>query len=465
MPERRTDPLVASREALDAAHRHSARYLAEVSGRRVAPDRAARDALAGFDEPLPDGPSDPVDTLDLLDRLGSPATVASTGGRFFGLVVGGTLPAALGARALASAWDQVVFSDATSPVGVALERVAARWLLDVLGLPAGAAVGFTTGATVANLTCLAAAREHLLARAGWNVNERGLRGAPALRVVAGAELHVTVRKALALLGIGTGAIETVACDANGALDATALPTLDDRTLVLLQAGNVNSGACDPIGAIAARATGTGAWLHVDGAFGLWAAASPRTRSLLDGHDGADSWVVDGHKWLNTPYDCGIAICRHPASLHEAMRTQAPYLEVGGHDPSRVAPKDMVPEFSRSARGVEVWAALRSLGRNGVAALIEWCCEHAQAFAAGLRALGFEVLNDVVLNQVVATVPGREDRMAELAGAVQASGEAWFGPTTWRGRPAIRLSVSSWATSEADVERTLDAIGRALADVG
>ena len=356
----------------------------------------------------------------------------------------------------------MVFSDATSPVGVALERVAARWLLEILGLPPGAAVGFTTGATVANLTCLAGAREHLLARAGWNVNERGLRGAPPLRVVAGAECHVTVRKALALLGIGTGAIETVACDANGALDAAALPTLDDRTLVLLQAGNVNSGACDPVGAVAERTAGTGAWLHVDGAFGLWAAASPRTRHLLDGHDGADSWVVDGHKWLNTPYDCGVAVCRHPEALHEAMRTQAPYLEASGEGPSRMAPKDMVPEFSRAARGVEVWAALRSLGRDGVAALIDGCCAHARAFAEGLRALGFEVLNEVVLNQLVATVPGREDRMVALASEVQASGEAWFGPTTWHGRPAIRLSVSSWATTAADVELTLDAIGSALA---
>ena len=455
-----TNPLRASTAALNAAHGCARAYLDGAHARRVSPDAAALDGLAAFDAALPDAPSDPAATVALLDRLGTPATVASTGGRFFGLVVGGTLPAALGARTLAAAWDQVVFNEATSPVGVALERVAARWLLDLLDLPPSASAGFVTGATMANLTCLAAARQHLLTRQGWDVNGKGLWGAPPLRFVAGAETHVTVKKALTLLGLGTDALELVPCNPQGALDPVGLPELDDRTIVLLQAGNVNSGACDPVAEVAGRARDAGAWVHVDGAFGLWAAASPNTRHLLNGHGAADSWVVDGHKWLNTPYDCGVAICRHPAALHEAMRTQAPYLKDG----SIAAPKDMVPEFSRSARGVEVWAALHSLGRAGVADLIDRCCGHARTLADGLRSLGFDVLNDVVLNQVVATVPGREDRMADLAARVQASGEAWFGPTTWKGRPGVRFSIASWATTKTDIERTLAVIEAAMADL-
>jgi len=453
------DPLALSRAAFTASRRAADGYLAAAHGRSVVPSPEGLAALSQLDGPLPEAGHDPSDTIALLDRLGSPATVASTGGRFFGLVVGGSLPAALGARVLASAWDQVVFNEATSPVGVRLERIASAWLLDLLGLPRAASVGFVSGATMANVTCLAAARQHLLARAGWDVNTSGLWGAPRLRVIAGAELHVTVRKALALLGMGTATIETVPCDANGAMIVDAMPDPDGRTIVLAQAGNVNSGASDPIGAIAERANAVGAWTHVDGAFGLWAAANPRTRDQLAGFEAASSWVVDGHKWLNTPYDCGIAICRFPEALHEAMRTQAPYLEAGEAD--AVAPKDMVPDFSRSARGAEVWAALHSLGRAGVADLVERCCAHARALADGLQGLGFEVLNDVVLNQVVATLPGREDEMADLAARVRASGEAWFGPTRWRDRDAVRVSVASWATTEADIARTLAEIETAM----
>jgi glutamate/tyrosine decarboxylase-like PLP-dependent enzyme len=453
------DPLRAVHAPLTAAHQASQNYLNHAHARRVAPSKDALAALSGFDMPLPKAGHDPVDTLALLDRLGSPATVASIGGRFFGLVVGGTLPAALAARTLTCAWDQVVFSEATSPVGVYLERVASAWLLDLLHLPSQASIGFVTGATMANLTCLAAARQHLLARLSWDINTKGLWGAPRVRLVAGEQLHVTVKKALSLLGFGTDSIEFVPCDANGALRLDALPELDAQTIILAQSGNVNSGASDPVGAIAERANAVGAWTHVDGAFGLWAAASPRTRAQLAGFEKAQSWVVDGHKWLNTPYDCGLAICAYPQALHEAMRTQAPYLKVDAT--AAVAPKDMVPEFSRSTRGIEIWAALHSLGSEGVAALIERCCEHAQRLAAGLRKLGFEVLNDVVLNQVVATLPGKESEMVALAAQVQASGEAWFGPTRWQGRDGVRFSVASWATTQADIERTLDAISKAL----
>jgi len=432
-------------------------YLHSLSERRVSPSQEALDALAGFDEKLPLRPSSVTDVLTMLHMLGSPATTATAAGRFFGLVVGGTLPATLGARILSSAWDQIVFNDVLSPVGVKLEQVASKWLLDILALPLQCSVGFTTGATAANFTCLAGARHTLLERQGWNVEKQGMSGSPPLRIVASEQIHVTVIKALTLLGIGTDNIEYIPCNTQGQIVPERLPHVNDRTVILLQAGNVNSGASDPIADIAAQTAGTGAWIHVDGAFGLWAAASPNVRKQLTGYDAADSWVVDGHKWLNTPYDCGIAISRTAGGVHSAMTTQAPYLKAGG----TVAPKDMVLEFSRSARGVEVWAALKSLGRRGVASLVDRCCEHARSFELGLTKLGFEILNDVVLNQVVATFQGAEHRMSELAEAVQMSGDAWFGPTKWRDRQAIRISISSWITKPEDVERALEAIEREL----
>jgi glutamate/tyrosine decarboxylase-like PLP-dependent enzyme len=440
---------------LDTAHRAAREYLAGIPERRVAPDPDAIAALAGFDVELPDGPSDPVDVVAQLHRLGSPATTASAGGRFFGLVVGGTLPAAVGARQLASAWDQVVFNDATSAVGCALERITARWITDLLGLPPESHVSYVTGATMGNFTCLAAARDALLRRAGHDPQRAGMWAAPRLRVVAGDEVHVTVVKALTLLGFGTADIVRVPTDGQGRIQPAALPELDERTILILQAGNVTSGAIDPLDQLIPRAAG--AWVHIDGAFGLWAAASPALRDQLTGVEGADSWVTDGHKWLNTPYDCGLAIVRDASALHEVMATQAPYLAAG----ATVAPKDMGPEFSRSARAVEVWAALYSLGRLGVAELIERTCGHARAFADGLRALGYTVLNDVTLNQVVATPPGNDpDVPGRIATRVQQSGECWFGPTVWRGRPAIRISVSSHATTREDVCRSLAAIAAA-----
>jgi glutamate/tyrosine decarboxylase-like PLP-dependent enzyme len=450
--------LVHSIDAFRVAAGHGERYLRDLEARNVAPNASALSDLERFREALPEGPSDPAASLDLLARYGGPATMATAAGRFFGLVVGGTLPAALGARVIASAWDQVVFNDGTSAVGVELEKIAAGWLLDLFGLPGEASVGFVTGTTMGALVCLAAARHALLAKAGWDVAAKGLNGAPRLHVVATAQMHVTNAKVLSLLGFGAQDITYVVCDEQGRMKPDALPELTGRSLVIAQAGNVNSGAVDPIGEICARARAAGAWVHVDGAFGLWAAASPKTRHLVSGYEAADSWVSDGHKWLNTPYDCGFAICRWPQAVHAVMATVAPYLKAG----ESAAPKDMVPEFSRSARGVEVWAALRSLGREGVADLVDRCCHLARLFADQLRAAGFEILNDVVLNQVVATLPGREAHMPEIAARVRASGEAWFGPTRWRGVDAIRLSVSSWVTTEEDVRRTVAAIRAAVA---
>lgn len=451
--------LEQSSHALDHAVAHARAYLAGLAERRVSASPEALQALSAFDQDLPGQPQPPEATLDLLHRFGSPATTASAGGRFFGLVVGGTLPAALGARVLASTWDQIVFNDATSPIGVKLEQTAARWLLDLFGLPADCSVGYVTGTTMANVTCLAAARHHLLKRAGWDVQRDGLFAAPRLRVVASRQIHITMIKALALLGFGNAHIEWMECDAQGRVLPETMPEVDAQTLVIVQAGNVNSGAFDPIAAICARANG--AWVHIDGAFGLWAAVSPQKRALLRGLEAASSWVTDGHKWLNTPYDCGIAICRHPASLHEVMATQAPYLRSGEHP----APKDMVPEFSRAARGVEIWAALHSLGRSGLADLVERCCALASEFSTSLQDAGFEVLNDVVLNQVVATWPGAESRMAEFAASVQADGITWFGPTTWQGRPALRFSVASWATTREDIDTAMTSIRETLRRFG
>jgi glutamate/tyrosine decarboxylase-like PLP-dependent enzyme len=446
----------ASSAVLDVAARAADEYLFGVLERRVSPAPEALAALAGFDTDLPDAPSDPVQVVAKLHRLGSPATTASSGGRFYGLVVGGTLPAALGARILTSAWDQVVFNDQTSPVGCMLERVTARWLTDLLGLPAEAHVSFVTGATMGNFTGLAAARDALLRRAGHDP-AKGLFGAPRVRVVATAEVHVTVVKALTLLGFGSVDIERVPTDDQGRLRTDALPPLDERTVVILQAGNVNSGAMDPFAQVVPVARDAGAWVHVDGAFGMWAAGSPRLRAQLAGVEGADSWVTDAHKWLNTPYDCGVVIVRDPDALHQVMATQAPYLATG----TAVAPKDMGPEFSRSARAVEVWAALSSLGREGVAELVERTCAHARAFANGLRELGYTVLNDVTLNQVVATPPLDDpDASARIAARVQSSGECFFGATNWKGRPAVRISVSSHATTVDDVHRSLAAIAAA-----
>jgi glutamate/tyrosine decarboxylase-like PLP-dependent enzyme len=433
-------PVPAAAAVLDTAHRAALDYLAGLPARRVsaAPEDVA--AIAALEVDLPDVPCDPVDVVAELHRLGSPATTASAGGRFFGLVVGGSLPAALGARLLASTWDQVVFNDQTSPIGCALERITAGWITDVLGLPAEAHVSYVTGATMGNFTCLAAARNALLQRAGHDPLDAGLWNAPRLRIVTGDEVHVTVVKALTLLGFGTADLVRVPTDDQGRIRPDAVPELDERTIVILQAGNVSSGALDPFAEVIPHARRAGSWIHVDGAFGLWAAASPRLRGALAGVEDADSWVTDGHKWLNTPYDCGVAIVRDAQALHGVMATQAPYLATG----ATAAPKDMGPEFSRGAR-------------QGLAELIERTCAHARTFADGLTDLGYTVLNDVVLNQVVAAPPGAPEAAARIAARVQESGDCWFGATTWRRRPAIRISVSSHATTDDDVRRSLAAI--------
>ena len=437
----------------------AARYLASLQERSVAPTPEALANLARLDEPFPEDPTDAAKVIALLDEIGSPATIASAGGRFFGFVVGGSLPATVAASSLAAAWDQNAGIVALSPIAARLEEVAMRWLLDVLGLPPAAGVGFVTCATQANLSALAAARHALLARRGWNVETEGLFGAPPITVVVGEEVHVSVLKALTLVGLGRERVIRVPVDGQGRMRADALPPLDDDTLVCLQAGNVNTGAFDPAGDIIPRAKAVGAWVHVDGAFGLWAAAAPARARLVQAYAAADSWAIDAHKWLNVPYDSGIVIVRDPRDLYAAMAVDAPYLVIG----ETREPEHYTPEFSRRARGIEVWAALRSLGRTGLADLIERTCRHATRFADGLREAGYEILNDVVINQVLVSFGDAELTRRVIAG-VQADGTCWAGGTVWQGRTAMRISVSSWATTEDDVERSLAAMLRVAAEV-
>jgi glutamate/tyrosine decarboxylase-like PLP-dependent enzyme len=426
----------------------------------VAPTAEAVAALRRLDEPLPDHPAEPEAVVALLDELGSPATMASAGGRFFGFVVGGALPASVAANWLAGAWDQNAGIVVLSPIAAKLEEVAMRWMLDLFGLPAECGAGFVTCATQANFSGLAAARHALCARQGWNVETQGLFGAPPFRVVVGEEVHVSVLKALTLLGLGRERVVRVPVDGQGRMRADALPALDHGTIVCLQAGNVNTGAFDPAAEIIPRAKAAGAWVHVDGAFGLWAAASPKHAHLVRGFEGADSWATDAHKWLNVPYDSGIVLVREAAHLQAAMAVNAPYLVIG----ETREPEHFTPDFSRRARGVEVWAALRSLGRGGLAELIARTCRHAARFAEGLRDAGYAVLNDVVINQVLVSF-GDADATRRVVQAIQADGTCWAGTTVWQGKTAMRISVSSWATTDDDVERSLAAMIRAAGAVG
>ena len=438
----------------DAAQR-AQRYLDSLPDRRVSPAPADVARLSAFERPLPEGPTDPAEVLRELDEIGSPGTMATAGPRFFGFVIGGVAPAALAANWLAGAWDQNAGLFVGSPTTTTLEAVALRWLLDALGLPATAGAAFVTGATMANFSGLAAARHAVLKQAGWNVEADGLFGAPPVTVVVGGEAHPTLFKSLGLLGFGRERVVRVPVDGQGRMRAEALPAISGPTIVCAQAGNVNTGAFDPLSEICAAAHAGGAWVHVDGAFGLWAAAAPARAHLTAGLSEADSWATDAHKWLNVPYDSGLAFVRDPEPLRAAMSLTAAYLPQG----QTREPSQFTPELSRRARGVEVWAALRSLGRQGLAEMIERNCRQATRFADGLRAAGGDVLNEVVLNQVLVSFGEPAETLRAVA-ALQAEGTCWCGGTVWQGRTAMRISVSSWATTDEDVERSLQAMLRA-----
>ncbi|MBE2182468.1 MAG: aspartate aminotransferase family protein [Anaerolineae bacterium] len=430
----------------------ASRYLESLETRSVFPTSDALNRLAALDTPMPDHPESPEKTLAALDEYASPATVGMAGSRYFGFVIGGSLPAALAANWLAGAWDQNAGLYVASPAASILEDVAGRWLLDVLGLPEDAGVGFVTGATMANFTGLAAARHKVLADQGWNVEADGMFGAPPITIIVGDEVHISLLKALSLLGFGSQRVTRVPVDSQGRMRADAFPEITGPTIVCLQAGNVNTGASDPLADLIPRAHAAGAWVHVDGAFGLWANAAPDRMALVQGIAGADSWATDGHKWLNVPYDSGLVFVRDPEMLRAAMNYNAAYLV---RSESR-DPFQYTPELSRRARGIEIWAAMRSLGRSGIADLVERCCRHAARFAEGLSAAGCRILNDVDLNQVLVSF-GDAETTRQVIAAVQQEGTCWAGGTVWQGHTAMRISVSSWATTAEDVEQSLEAI--------
>lgn len=441
-------------QLLQQAAARARKYVSSVGKRRASPTEKDLLNLTKFHEPFPDGPCHPAEVLGLLDELGSPATMVSTGGRYFGFVNGGTLPAALAANWLASAWDQNGSFRVMSPIAAELEDVVLAWIAEVLGLPKNCDGGLVTCATAASFSALVAARHALLARAGWNAEEDGIFGAPPIDIVVGEEVHASILKALRLAGFGKKHFKRVEVDGQGGMRADRLPRLSDRTIVCIQAGNVNTGAFDPAAEICARAHEQGAWVHVDGAFGLWAAASPKFRHLTEGVNQADSWATDAHKWPNVPYDSGIVFVKDGLALRSTMTMTAAYL----HSGVRREPMHHTPDSSRRARGVDLWAALKSLGRKGLGELIERTCSQALRFAAGFRKAGFEVLNDVVINQVLVSF-GSADVTQKTIQAIQEDGTCWCGGTVWKGRTAMRLSVSSWATTDGDVDECLDAITR------
>ena len=449
------------RRVLDRAHELAAGYVESLGDRPVWPRATYEQMLEALGGELPAGGSDPVDVVADLARLADPGLAGTAGGRFYGFVIGGELPAALGADWMTSVWDQNAGLNSVAPAAAAAERVAGGWIVDALGLPKGTAAGFATGAMMANYSCLSAARHAVLARHGWDVNERGLFGAPPVRVVVGRDRHDTIDRAARFLGLGQDALREVATDSQGRVDNVALASVLEADsgplIVCLQAGEVHTGAFDPFADAVGIARTHDAWVHVDGAFGLWAAASPRFRHLTAGMDAADSWATDAHKTLNVPYDCGVALVRDPAALVAVFGVEADYLIAGAGDPT-----ERVPELSRRARGFPVWAALRSLGRDGLTSLIDQLCARAAQMATALAQIpGVEVVNDVVFTQVLTSF-GDDARTAEAGRRLLAGGEAVFTPATWRGRGVQRCSVSSWATTPAEVDRAVEAVRRVVA---
>jgi glutamate/tyrosine decarboxylase-like PLP-dependent enzyme len=440
-----------------------AAYRAGLADRPVAPTVNPDTLHASLGGPLPAEGAAVQEVIEQLAAAVKPGLVATAGPRFFGFVVGGSLDSATCADILASGWDQVAFNPTTSLAGAVVEDVVGDWLKQVFGLPAGASFGVVTGGQGANNVALAAARHRVLERAGWDVEQDGLVGAPKIRIVAGEERHATIDRALRLLGLGAAAVEPVPADPNGAIDPKALAEVlaagtEAPTIVCLQTGNVNTGACDDLAAGCEAARKLGAWVHVDGAFGLWAAASQSTRHLVKGIELADSWAVDGHKWLNVPYDCGYVFCADPEPHLASMSYTAAYLTGHGEGTSR-APSDFVPESSRRARGFATWAALKELGRQGLSDLVDRCCAHARRFAEQLESLdGVEIGNEVVLNQVLVSF-GTDERTDRVIAGVQRDGTCWVGGTTWRGRRYMRISVSNWSTTDTDVDRSAAAMQR------
>ena len=458
-------PGIVDEALLHRAHEHAAAYLRSMSERHVGATATRDELLSALRVPLTDRGEDPAQVVDALAAQGERGTMGCAGPRYFGFVIGGSLPAALATDWLVSTWDQNPGIYATSPISSVIEDVAREWLLDLFDLPRNAGLGFVTGCQMANFTGLAAARHGLLRRAGWDVEAEGLAGAPRINLITSAESHVTVDVSMRYLGFGTRHLLRVETDGQGRMRADRLRRLLDNltgpTIICAQAGNVNTGAFDPLREIAEAAREHNAWLHVDGAFGLWARTNPDYAHLADGIELADSWATDGHKWLNVPYDCGIAIVRHPEDQRASMTSTAAYLvQTSGVERDAV---DWVPEFSRRARGIPVYAALRTLGRQGVADLIARNCAQARQIADLLRREpGIEILNDVVLNQVLVRFGNDDELTRGVIAGVQEEGTCWLGGTTWQGKAAMRISISNWATTAEDVERSAGAIAKVFA---
>ena len=448
-----------ARVLLEETAERAARFLESLPERPVAAPRDAGEIERALGGALPRSGLPASGIVARLDEIAGQGTVASAGPRYFGFVTGGALPATVAASWLAAAWDQNAFSETSSPLGAAVERVATRWVLETLDLPGDAGTAFVTGATMANFTALAAARRAVLLAHGHDADRHGLHGAREITVVAGEQAHATLFKTLGMLGLGRDRVLRAPADGQGRMCADALPDLHGPTIVCTQAGNVNTGAFDPVGAICDKVRASDVWVHVDGAFGLWARVSRRQGEPASGLERADSWATDAHKWLNVPYDSGIATVRDAGALRGAMSVQAAYLP----DRAGREPFEFTPEASRRMRGLEIWAAIASLGRDGIEALVERNCRQARRFAAGLREAGFEILNEVVLNQVLVSF-GDDEATTEVIRRVQRDGTCWCGGTHWRGRAAMRISISSWATTDEDVERSLAAILRVAGGV-
>jgi glutamate/tyrosine decarboxylase-like PLP-dependent enzyme len=439
---------------LDDFAQKAKNYLAGNDNGRVFPPEQSIVRLKELDTPLQADPVDPAEVLNLLDEVGSPATVRNTSGRYYGFVTGGSLPAAMGAKLMSSIWDQNSALRVMSPVSSALEDIAGRWLVDLFGLPADSGFGFVTGDTMANFTALAAARHQVLKNAGWDAEANGLFGAPEIRVLVGDEVHISVLKTLSMLGLGRDRIIRIPVDRQGRMMTAEIEVSDEPTIICAQSGNVNSGAFDDVAAICQK-KGKNTWVHVDAAFGLWAAVSNSKKHLVTGVELADSWATDAHKWLNVPYDCGVAFVRNKAALFAAMSASAAaYIPT---DETR-QPLQFVPEMSRQARAIPVWAALKSLGKKGLAELVDRNCSQAQQFAKGLNNAGFAILNDIVLNQVLVHF-GDAERTQKVIQEIQEEGVCWCGSTAWQGKPAMRISISGWNTTDEDVQRSLESMIR------
>ena len=448
-----------NKDLFEHAKSYAFDYMNSVHQRPVFPTESAINNLDVFDEPFPEKPCDPDKILRLLHEKGSPATTAQTGSRYFGFVNGGAVPTALAAKWLSDIWDQNSALYIMSPIVSQLEAVCENWLIDLFGLPSETVAGFVSGTSVATICGLAAARNEILNHLDWDLNLKGLFGAPEIRIVLGEQAHSSIFKALSLLGFGEEHVERVPVDDQGRLIVDLMPKLDDKTVVIVQAGNVNSGAFDPIDKICDRAIKTGAWVHVDGAFGLWSAASNRKRHLTKGIEKANSWSVDAHKTLNAPYDCGIILCKNRKSFASAMQAKGSYIQYSDNRDGML----YTPEMSRRARAVELWATIKSLGKSGIQKLVDGLCDNAQYFAEQLHKQDFTILNDVVFNQVLVSCDTPEQTKTTLAN-IQESDECWCGGAVWNKKPVIRISVCSWATTTEDIDRSVKAFVNARSEI-